>query len=147
MRKIIERPCSGYLWCSVDSGEHADIKIIAIRHLDCNVLGLNCRLYTKIAILSEIFKFRKYAKMNVFRFGTFLVKSVWKVNFLNSTISMFWRWWCSTFSKNVFKDSKYVIEVPKTSLNTYNLIREHLEVIWKNHIKLHFLIIFRAEAL
>ena len=43
-----------------------DIKIVAIRHVDCNVLGLNCRLYEKIAILSEIFHFREYGKMSVF---------------------------------------------------------------------------------
>ena len=72
---------------------------------------------------------------------------MWKVDFLNSTISMFWRWWCSTFSKNVLNDSKYLLGVPKTSLNTYNIIWEHLEVIWKNHIKLQFLIIFRAGRL
>ena len=40
--------------------------MIAIRHVDRNILGLNYRLYAKIAILSEIFQFQKYAKMNVF---------------------------------------------------------------------------------
>ena len=66
LREIIERSCSGYLWCSLDLVEYDDIKIIAIRHVDRNILGLNYRFYAKIAILSEIFQFQKYAKMSVF---------------------------------------------------------------------------------
>ena len=39
LRKMIGMACSGYLWCSPRSGGYADIKIIAIRCVDCNKIA------------------------------------------------------------------------------------------------------------